>query len=66
MDAQDEVVVVGVFFWGHGTLLVNVYVPYRCYMEMHGKACMTHYEFCKAIVLAKICLEEYGAPSSGS
>ena len=50
------------FFCGHGTLLVNVYVSYRRYMTHNGRTPMSHYEFCKAIVLAKICPQEYSAP----
>ena len=42
------------FFRGHSTLLVNAYVSYKRHMEMEGEVPMSHYEFSKAIVLAKI------------
>ena len=42
------------FFWGHDTLLLNTYIAYKRYMEMEGKHAMSHYDFRKAIVLAKV------------
>ena len=49
------------FFWGHGTLLVNVYVAFNRFREMMGALPLSHYEFRKAVVLAKICPDKYGA-----
>ena len=49
------------FFWGHGTLLVNAYVSYKRFMENKGLQPMSHYKFRRAIVLAKICPTRYGA-----
>ena len=51
------------FFWGHGTLLLNAYVAYKRHMEMEGEVPMSHYEFCKAIVLAKVDPLVHGAPT---
>ena len=42
------------FLWFHGTLLLNAYVAYKRHMEMDGEVPMSHYDFSKAIVLAKI------------
>ena len=51
------------FFWGHGTLLVNVFVSYKRFLCRRGKRKpLSHYNFRKSIVLAKICPEKYGAP----
>jgi hypothetical protein len=50
-----------IYFWIHGTALVNVYLTYKRFMEMNGRTPMSHYEFRKMIVLAKLCPEEYGA-----
>jgi hypothetical protein len=33
------------FFWGHGTMLVNAYIAYKRFMEMNGKYPILHYEF---------------------
>lgn len=49
------------FFWGHGTLLVNAYVSYKRFMENKGLKPMSHYKFRSKIVLAKICPQLYGA-----
>ena len=51
------------FFWGHGTLLVNTYVAYKRHMEMEGEVPMSHYDFRKAIVLAKVDPLGHGAPT---
>ena len=51
------------FFWGHGTLLVNVYLSYCCCMQKNGLTPMSHYKFRRSIVLAKIAPDTYGAPS---
>ena len=50
------------FFWGHGTLLVNAYVAYKNHMDMEGEVPMSHYEFRKAIVLDKVDTLGHGAP----
>ena len=49
--------------WGHRTHLVNAYVAYKRHMEMEGEVPMSHYEFCKAIVLAKVDILGNGAPT---
>ena len=41
-------------FWGHSTILVNSYVVYKRHMEIEGEVPMSHYDFLKAIVLAKV------------
>ena len=52
-----------VFFRGHGTLLVNAYIAYKRHMEMEGEVPMSNYDFCKAIVLAKVDPLVHGAPT---
>ena len=42
------------FFWGHGTLIVNAFVAYRWYMEMEVKVPMSRYAFRLKLVLAKV------------
>mmetsp|Transcript_15963 Transcript_15963/g.27150 ORF Transcript_15963/g.27150 Transcript_15963/m.27150 type:complete len:228 (+) Transcript_15963:309-992(+) len=49
------------FFWGHGTLLVNAFIAYKRFMENKGLKPMSHYDFQKKIVLAKICPTLHGA-----
>jgi ribosomal protein L37AE/L43A len=49
------------FFWGHGTLMVNAYIAYKRFMEIKGLKPMSHYDFRKMIVLAKICPTLHGA-----
>ena len=51
------------FFWGHGTLLVNDYVAYKRHMETEGEFTMSHYDFRKAIVLVKVDPLRHGAPT---
>ena len=51
------------FFWGHSILLVNVYVANKRHMEMEGEVPMSHYDFRKAIVLAKVDPLGHGAPT---
>ena len=48
------------YFWGHGAMLVNAYLAYKRAAEKLGKKPMSHYEFRKAFVLAKICRAKYG------
>ena len=48
------------FFWGHGTLIVNAFVSYRRYMDMEGKVPMSHYNFRSNLVLAKVYPEGHG------
>ena len=43
-----------IFFWDHNNLLVNAYVAYKRHMKMEGEVPMSHYDFRKAIVLAKV------------
>ena len=50
-------------FWGHGNFLVNAYVAYNRHMEMDGEFPMYHYDFSKAIDLAKVDTLGHGAPS---
>ena len=50
-------------FWSHGTILVNDYVAYKRHMEMDVEVPMSHYEFCKAIVLANFYRLGHGAPT---
>ena len=52
-----------IFFWGHNNLLVNAYVAYKRHMEMEGEVPMSHYDFRKAIVLAKVDPLWNGAPT---
>ena len=33
------------FFWGHGTMLVNIFLTYKRFTEMKGKTPMSHYDF---------------------
>ena len=33
---------------------MSAYVAYKCYMEMEVEGSMSHYDFCKAIVLANV------------
>ena len=40
--------------------MVNAYLLYKRKREMHGKTVMSHYGFCKKIVLAKIFPCKYG------
>ena len=49
------------YYWGRGQDLVNAYCAFKRLHEMHGKKPPTHYAFRKAIVLAKICPQEYGS-----
>ncbi len=49
------------FFWGHNTMLVNAYVCYKVFMENNGKTPVSHYEFRKMVVLAKVSPADYGA-----
>ena len=48
------------FFWGHGTMLVNAFLCYKRHMEINGKTPMKHMDFREAVVLAKINPEKYG------
>ena len=50
-------------FWGHSILLVNAYVAYKRHMEMEGEVPISHYDFRKTIVLAKVDPLGYGAPT---
>ena len=52
-----------IFFWCHGTLLVNAYFAYKRHMEMEGAVPMSHYDFRKEIVLAKVDPLGHGAPT---
>lgn len=49
------------FFWGHNTMLVNAYVTYKTFILNKGKTPLSHYEFRKMVVLAKLSPTEYGA-----
>jgi len=49
------------FFWGHNTMLVNAYVSYKTFMVNKGKTPLSHYEFHKMVVLAKVSPTEYSA-----
>jgi hypothetical protein len=49
------------YYWGRGQDLVNVYKAFSRFHEMNGKKPPTHYEFRRAIILAKICPLEYGS-----
>jgi len=49
------------FFWGHGTLLVNAYIAYKSYVESKGMKALSHYDFRMTFVLAKICPTKYGS-----
>jgi len=49
------------FFWGHGTLLVNAYIAYKSYVESKGMKALSHYDFRMQVVLAKICPAKYGS-----
>ena len=50
-------------FQVHGTLLVNAYIENKRQMEMEGEVPMSHYDFRKAIVLAKVDPLVHGAPT---
>ena len=49
------------FFWGHGTMLVNAYIAYKRFMEMNGKYPILHYEFQMNVILAKICPSQHSS-----
>lgn len=49
------------FFWGHGTMLVNAFVSYKRFMEINNREPLSHYEFLQKVVLAKLCREKYGS-----
>ena len=51
------------FFWVHGTLLLNAYIAYKRHMDMKGEVTMSHYEFRKAMFLAKVDPLRHGAPT---
>jgi hypothetical protein len=48
--------------WGRGTDIINAYCAYKRFMEDNGKTPLTHYNFRKAAILAKINPGEYGTP----
>ena len=50
-------------FWCHGTLIVNAYVAYKRHMEMEGEVPISHYDFRKAIFLAKFDPLGHDAPT---
>ena len=52
----DEEAQVVVGHGGHDALMANAYLLYKRKREMLGKTVMSHYDFCKKFVLAKIYL----------
>jgi len=48
--------------WGRGTDMVNAYCAYKRFMSMNGKTPLSHYDFRKSAILAKISPLEYGTP----
>jgi hypothetical protein len=54
------------FFWGHGTLLVNVYVSYRRYMTQKGEHLCPIMSFAKLLYLQRFAHRSTAHPSRES
>ena len=50
-----------IYFWQYGTMIVNAFICYKRFMEMEGRKPLSHYEFQKRLILAKIAPQEFGA-----